>query len=75
MFSAALIADHYSSSVIRTEHHLMAMIGVTGEHAAVVLEEAGASRSRLEEIVRDLPKDQEQSGDPAWRDIRLELHG
>jgi ATP-dependent Clp protease ATP-binding subunit ClpC len=75
MFTAALIADGYSSSVIRSEHHLMALIGLTGAHAAIILEEAGASRSRLEEIVRGLPKDQEQPGDPAWRDIRNELLG
>jgi ATP-dependent Clp protease ATP-binding subunit ClpC len=73
MLSAALIADSYSSSMIRSEHHLMALICLTGSHAAIILEEAGASRRRLEEIMSGLPKDQEQPGDPAWRDIRNEL--
>ena len=54
MLSAALIADSYSSSTIRSEHHLMALIYLTGAHAALILEEAGASRRRLCEARKDL---------------------
>jgi ATP-dependent Clp protease ATP-binding subunit ClpA len=69
---AASIADRYQSQVIRSEHLLLALLTIPGSHAAIILGEARADQSALEEIVRVLPKDQEQSGDQGWMDVMLE---
>jgi ATP-dependent Clp protease ATP-binding subunit ClpC len=72
MVLAASIADRYKSQVIRSEHLLLALLTIPSSHAAIILEEAGADQSGLEEIVRVLPGDQAQSGDQGWMETMRE---
>jgi ATP-dependent Clp protease ATP-binding subunit ClpA len=51
---------------VRTEHLLLALMTATTSHAAVILQEANASVSHLEQLVSGLPGDEQQDGDPSW---------
>jgi ATP-dependent Clp protease ATP-binding subunit ClpC len=49
--NAGSFADAYSSSLVRTEHLLLALMTITTSHAAAILGEVDASLSRLEQLV------------------------
>jgi ATP-dependent Clp protease ATP-binding subunit ClpC len=66
--NAVSVADGYKHSTIRSEHLLLGLMTVTESHAAMILEEADASRSQLEKLVSALPANQEQHSDPTWRE-------
>jgi hypothetical protein len=49
--NAGSFADAHRSSLVRTEHLLLALMTITTSHAAVILGEADASLPRLEQLV------------------------
>jgi ATP-dependent Clp protease ATP-binding subunit ClpA len=51
---------------VRTEHLLLALMTATTSHAALILQEANASVSHLEQLVSALHGDEQQDGDPSW---------
>jgi ATP-dependent Clp protease ATP-binding subunit ClpA len=59
---ARTIAEAQNCSLVRTEHILFALMSSPSSHAAVILEENGASLERLEELIRNLHGDAEQEG-------------
>lgn len=64
--NAVSFADDHEFSFVRTEHLLLALMTMTASHAATILEEAGASLSRLEQLVSGLNRNELQDGDPLW---------
>ena len=60
--NAGSFADAHRSSLVRTEHLLLALMTITTSHAAVILEEAGASLSRLEQLVSGIQNNRDQDG-------------
>jgi len=59
---AVSLADGHSCDFVRTEHLLLALTAITTSHAAAILQEAGISLGRLEEIVEALPRTEQQEG-------------
>jgi ATP-dependent Clp protease ATP-binding subunit ClpC len=59
--NAVSLAEAHGSSFVRTEHLLLALTTVPNSHAAVILEEAGASIALLKQLVsgRQDPGDQQ----------------
>jgi ATP-dependent Clp protease ATP-binding subunit ClpA len=60
--SAESFADAYKSSLVRTEHLLLALMTMTTSHAAVILGEADASLPRLEQLVCGIQDHGDQDG-------------
>jgi ATP-dependent Clp protease ATP-binding subunit ClpC len=59
---AVSLADGHGCDFVRTEHLLLALTAITTSHAAAILQEAGISLGRLEEIVDALPRTEQQEG-------------
>jgi ATP-dependent Clp protease ATP-binding subunit ClpA len=55
-------ADAHRSSLVRTEHLLLALMTITTSHAAVILGEADASLPRLEQLVTGIQGYGDQQG-------------
>ena len=62
---ALALAEVHKSSLVRTEHLLLALMTVNSCHAAEILREAGAALSRLEQLVSGLANG-EQDANPSW---------
>jgi ATP-dependent Clp protease ATP-binding subunit ClpA len=60
--NAGPFADAHGSSFVRTEHLLLALMRLTTSHAAVILGEADASLSRLEQLVSGIQDHGDQDG-------------
>jgi ATP-dependent Clp protease ATP-binding subunit ClpC len=60
--NAGSCADVHRSSFVRTEHLLLALMTLTTSHAAVILGEADASLTRLEELVSGVQGHGDQAG-------------
>jgi ATP-dependent Clp protease ATP-binding subunit ClpA len=60
--NAGSFADAHRSSLVRTEHLMLALMTITTSHAAVILGEAGASLSRLEQLVSGIQNNGDQDG-------------
>lgn len=60
--SAGSFADAHRSALVRTEHLLLALMTMTTSHAAVILGEADASLSRLEQVVSGIHGHGDQDG-------------
>jgi ATP-dependent Clp protease ATP-binding subunit ClpA len=60
--SAESFADAHKSSLVRTEHLLLALLTMTTSHAAVILGEADASLPRLEQLVSGIQDHEDQDG-------------
>ena len=58
------LADGHEASLVRTEHLLLALMTIKACHAAAILAEAGASLSRLEQLVSGVRGNEDQEGDP-----------
>jgi ATP-dependent Clp protease ATP-binding subunit ClpA len=62
--NAVSLAERHQASVVRTEHLLLALMTTKASHAAAILGEAGASLSRLEQLVSGVRRNEDQEGDP-----------
>jgi ATP-dependent Clp protease ATP-binding subunit ClpC len=60
--NAGSVADAYKSSLVRTEHLLLALMTITTSHAAAILEEVDASLPSLEQLVSDIQDQGDQEG-------------
>ena len=60
--NAGSIADAHKSSLVRTEHLLLALMTMTTSHAAVILREADASLPLLEQLVSGIQDHGDQDG-------------
>jgi ATP-dependent Clp protease ATP-binding subunit ClpA len=60
--NAVSFADAHKSSLVRTEHLLLALMTITTSHAAVILGEADASLPRLEQLVSGIQGHGDQEG-------------
>jgi ATP-dependent Clp protease ATP-binding subunit ClpA len=60
--NAGSFADDHRSSLVRTEHLLLALMTITTSHAAVILGEADASLPRLEQLVSGIQGHGDQEG-------------
>lgn len=71
---AMSLADVYQCDLVRTEHLLLALATVPNSHSALILEEAGVSRDRLEAMLSGLPVNEQQAGNQlALESLRNEL--
>jgi ATP-dependent Clp protease ATP-binding subunit ClpC len=60
--NAGSFADAYRSSLVRTEHLLLALMTLTTSHAAIILGEADASLPRLQHLVSGIQDHGNQDG-------------
>jgi ATP-dependent Clp protease ATP-binding subunit ClpA len=60
--NAASFADVHRSSFVRTEHLLLALMTLTASHVAVILGEADASPTRLEQLLSGIQDHGDQDG-------------
>lgn len=60
--NAGSFADAYRSSLVRTEHLLLALMTITTSHAAAILGEIDAPLPRLEQLVSGIQGHGEQDG-------------
>ena len=61
---AEALADAHKAAFVRTEHLTLALLSISSSHAAVILEEAGATLARLEQIVAEIQDRSNQEGAP-----------